>query len=74
MKVTAPDLLKHDIVDEVIPEVTGGSHVDHVGQAALVGDVLERQLAELEEMTPEQLVEARYDRFRKIGALETTLP
>ena len=47
MKLTAPDLLALDIADEVIPEVVGGAHVDPARQAALLGDVLERQLAEL---------------------------
>jgi len=67
MKMTAPDLLSLDIVDEVIPEVTGGAHVDPAGQAAILGDVLERQLAELDGVPPETLVAQRYRRFRRIG-------
>ena len=67
MKMTAPDLLSLDIVDEVIPEVTGGAHVDPADQAAILGDVLERQLAELDGVPPETLVAQRYRRFRRIG-------
>ena len=67
MRLTAPQLRELDIVDEIVPEVTGGAHVDHVAQARLLGDVLERQLAEYADTPPEQLVADRYDRFRKIG-------
>ena len=67
MKMTAPDLAELDIVDEVIPEVTGGAHVDAAGQATLVGDILERQLEELEGWTADQLVSQRHERFRQLG-------
>ena len=67
MKMTAPDLLAQDIADEIVPEVTGGAHVDPARQAELLGEVLERQLAELERMSPEALVASRYRRFRRLG-------
>jgi acetyl-CoA carboxylase carboxyl transferase subunit alpha len=67
MKLTAPDLLALDIADEVIPEVVGGAHVDPARQAALLGDVLERQLAELLTAPAAKLVASRYQRFRRIG-------
>jgi acetyl-CoA carboxylase carboxyl transferase subunit alpha len=67
MKMTAPDLLALDVADEVVPEVTGGAHVDPARQAEILGEVLERQLAELGRATPEALVAARYDRFRRMG-------
>jgi acetyl-CoA carboxylase carboxyl transferase subunit alpha len=70
MKLTAPDLLKNDIVDTIIPEVSGGAHVDHEAQAKIVSEVLVRQLAELDGLDPDDLVAQRYDRFRRIGALE----
>lgn len=67
MKMTAPDLLALDVADEIVPEVPGGAHVDPARQAAIVGDVLERQLAELETYGGEALVEHRYRRFRRMG-------
>jgi acetyl-CoA carboxylase carboxyl transferase subunit alpha len=70
MKMTAPDLLALDVVDEVIPEVTGGAHVDSPRQATLVGDVLERQLAELERLPVDTLLAGRYDRFRRMGRVQ----
>jgi acetyl-CoA carboxylase carboxyl transferase subunit alpha len=67
MKITAPDLLAMQIIDEIIPEVTGGAHVDPAGQAKRIGDVLERQLAELDTLGPRELVADRHDRFRRLG-------
>jgi len=67
MKMTAPDLLALDVADEIVPEVVGGAHVDPARQAAIVGDVLERQLAELEALEVDELVGARYGRFRRMG-------
>ena len=70
MKLTAPDLHNLDLVDEIIPEVTGGAHVDPARQAALIGDVLERQLGELEQLGAEELVRSRFDRFRRMGVFQ----
>ncbi|HEX4825582.1 MAG TPA: acetyl-CoA carboxylase carboxyltransferase subunit alpha [Candidatus Polarisedimenticolaceae bacterium] len=67
MKMTAPDLLALDIIDEIVPEVVGGAHVDPARQAAILGDVLERQLLDLERQAPDALIAARYDRFRRMG-------
>lgn len=67
MKMTAPDLLAQDIADEIVPEVTGGAHVDPARQAQILGDVLERQLAELEGTGTDALLASRYARFRRIG-------
>jgi acetyl-CoA carboxylase carboxyl transferase subunit alpha len=67
MKMTAPDLLELDVVDEIIPEVPGGAHVDPQRQAESIGDVLERQLRELETASGKDLVADRYERYRRIG-------
>jgi acetyl-CoA carboxylase carboxyl transferase subunit alpha len=67
MKITAKDLKEFGIVDEIVPEPEGGAHTDHEGAARLLGEVLERQLAELTLTRPEKLIEGRYDKFRKMG-------
>jgi acetyl-CoA carboxylase carboxyl transferase subunit alpha len=72
MRITAPDLRRFDIVDEIIPEVVGGAHVDPARQAEMVGDVLERQLAGLESQSGKALIDGRYDRFRRMGVFTTT--
>jgi acetyl-CoA carboxylase carboxyl transferase subunit alpha len=72
MKTTAPDLHRLDIVDEVIPEVTGGAHVDPARQASLVGDVIDRQIRDLTHLDADGLIGQRYQRFRRLGKfLET---
>jgi acetyl-CoA carboxylase carboxyl transferase subunit alpha len=70
MRLTAQDLVRLDVVDRIIPEVTGGAHVDPVDQAARVGEVLEEQLHELDALGPDELVRARYDRFRRMGVFD----
>jgi acetyl-CoA carboxylase carboxyl transferase subunit alpha len=67
MKFTAKDLKDFGIVDEIIPEPDGGAHSDHETAARLVGDVIERQLAELALERPKKLLDARYEKFRKMG-------
>jgi acetyl-CoA carboxylase carboxyl transferase subunit alpha len=68
LKITAPHLLELGIIDEIVSEPTGGAHQDHDGAALLLGDVLARQLRELEQLSPDELRDDRYRRFRKLGA------
>jgi acetyl-CoA carboxylase carboxyl transferase subunit alpha len=72
MKVTAPDLLSVKLIDEIIPEINGGAHVDHQRQAVLLGDVIERQLDELCEQDGQALIDGRYDRFRRLGQFKVS--
>lgn len=67
MKFTAKDLKDFGIVDEIIPEPEGGAHSDHEGTARQVGDVLEKQLAELSLERPKSLMDARYEKFREMA-------
>lgn len=67
LKLTAQDLAELDLIDEIVPEVTGGAHVDPAAQAGLLGDLLEKQLGELEALDPDDLVRGRYERFRRMG-------
>ena len=67
MKVTAPELAEMGLVDEVIAEPYGGAHNDH----RVAGDHLKvavvKQLAILEKLSEEDLMEQRYQKFRKVG-------
>ncbi len=67
LRLTAPDLKQLDVVDEVIPEPPGGAHSDPQGTIVAVGRVIDRQLEELAALGPDELVEDRYQRFRRIG-------
>ena len=64
----SPDLLELGIVDSVVEEPPGGAHQDPRGAAKLLDAALSDALAGLLELTPDELVEQRYQRFRKMGA------
>jgi acetyl-CoA carboxylase carboxyl transferase subunit alpha len=68
MRMTAPDLLELGVVDRVVEEPPGGAHQDARAAARLLDLALADALAELLQMTPEELVDQRYRRFRGIGA------
>src|SRR5579862_8090381 len=67
LKLTAPDLLRLGIIDGIIPEPPEGAHTDADAAAAFVGATLRASLEQLEAMTPEELVEQRYAKFRQMG-------
>ena len=66
-KPTAPDLLKLNIVDQVIREPLGGAHRDPIAATRNVKRAMRKHLTELMEMTEEQLIEQRYERYRNLG-------
>lgn len=67
LKITTEDLIKLKIVDEVIPEPLGGAHRDPAIAAAALKSTLKNNLKELLKLPVDQLVEKRYEKFRKIG-------
>jgi len=68
LKLTAPDLLELEVVDAVIPEPLGGAHTDPAEACRRVGDALEAALEELDGTPVDELLEARYRKFRRLGA------
>lgn len=70
MKITATDLAGFGVVDEVVPEPPGGAHTDHEALFRTLGELLTRQLEELSHLSPEELVQRRYERFRNMGRLD----
>jgi acetyl-CoA carboxylase carboxyl transferase subunit alpha len=67
LKITARDLNELGIIDEIIPEPEGGAHLDHEASAASVGRALDRSLRELLSLTPRELLQQRYEKFRRMG-------
>lgn len=67
MKITANDMLELKLVDGVVPEPTGGAHNDHDRAAELLKQSLMSALGELKQLSPDQLLEARYNKFRNMG-------
>jgi acetyl-CoA carboxylase carboxyl transferase subunit alpha len=68
LRITSSDLLALRIVERIIDEPPGGAHQDVAAAAKLLDEALGEGLAELLTRTPEELVEDRYMRFRKLGA------
>lgn len=70
LKLTAKDNLSLGIVDSVVDEPVGGAHRDPDGAAKMLEAWIAANLAGLDALSPEALVEARYQRFRKLGSFD----
>ncbi|MBK9262244.1 MAG: acetyl-CoA carboxylase carboxyltransferase subunit alpha [Polyangiaceae bacterium] len=68
LKITAPELLHLGVVDAVVEEPTGGAHQDHDKAASLLDAALWPALTALDSLSPDDLVENRYRRFRALGS------
>jgi acetyl-CoA carboxylase carboxyl transferase subunit alpha len=71
LKLTADDLARFGIVDEIIPEPLGGAHRDAGGVVTRVLDAIDAALKQLTELTPERLLEERYRKYRRLGEWQT---
>ena len=69
LKLTAPDLLKMGIIDEVIPEPLGGAHTDSERMGQTLKETIKKNLQELNALKEEELLKLRYKKFRRIGAI-----
>ena len=74
LKLTAPDLLRVGVIDEIVPEPTGGAHTNHNLAAALFDTALERALVSVSAMDSATRLEARYQKFRSMGARAISEP
>ena len=70
MRITAIDLKRLNIIDDIVPEPNGGAHADPARAAELLGPYLEKALKELQKLKPAALPEERYKKFRKMGVFE----
>ena len=71
LRITARDLLGLGVIDEIVDEPPGGAHLNHDGAAQLLDASLEPALERLISMSGEELREARYQKFRRMGAVES---
>ncbi|MDO7788487.1 acetyl-CoA carboxylase carboxyltransferase subunit alpha [Desulforamulus aquiferis] len=67
LKLTAQDLMRLGVIDEIIPEPLGGAHSDLESTYNKVDHYLERNLKSLIEQDVDELVQARYEKFRAMG-------
>jgi acetyl-CoA carboxylase carboxyl transferase subunit alpha len=67
LKLTAQDLMRLGVVDEIVPEPEGGAHRDHDTAAANLGSALRRNLKQALKTPVDELLKQRYVKFRKLG-------
>jgi acetyl-CoA carboxylase carboxyl transferase subunit alpha len=67
LKITAPDMLQLGLIDGIIPEPAGGAQNDYEQASALVGQALSTALTEIGAMTVPERLDARYEKFRRMG-------
>ena len=67
LRITAGDLYELRVVDEIVPEPTGGAHANHEATAASLREVLLRHVEELRKYKPDKLVRRRREKFLRIG-------
>lgn len=67
LKLTAEDLLRLGVIDEIMPEPAGGAHTDHARTAETLSQTLERHVAELEELDTPDLLARRAAKYRTLG-------
>ncbi|RLA77777.1 MAG: acetyl-CoA carboxylase carboxyl transferase subunit alpha, partial [Deltaproteobacteria bacterium] len=70
LKLTAQDLHRLGVIDEIVPEPLGGAHRDHQGAAHMLKEALIRHLMELKGMSTDELLKERYQKFRRMGAVD----
>ena len=69
LNLTAPDLLRLGIVDEIIREPLGGAHRHHKRVAIMLKKALRKNLHLVSHLAPEKLIEKRHEKFRKLGEI-----
>lgn len=67
LQLTAKDLKRLGVIDQVVPEPVGGAHRNHKEAAELLQTVLQQELQVLAKMSVAELVDARYKKFRVLG-------
>ncbi len=74
LRLTAPHLKRFGVIDEILPEPPGGAHSQPSAMADTLKEALKRHLGALEKLAEEDLLEHRYQRFRRIGHFEEAGP
>jgi acetyl-CoA carboxylase carboxyl transferase subunit alpha len=69
LKLTARDLKRLGVIDEILEEPIGGAHRNPAEMFQRVRERLDHHLSELERLPPDQLIEKRYEKFRRMGSV-----
>ena len=67
LKITAQDMLKFGIIDEIIPEPVGGAHRDIKVTMNIMGDIIEKRLNTLQSLAQNELLKLKEEKYLKIG-------
>jgi acetyl-CoA carboxylase carboxyl transferase subunit alpha len=77
MKITAEDVWRFGIADQIVPEPPGGAHLDPVAAASALGDAFRATLGELdrsygcgEALDADRLLQDRFEKYRRIGVFD----
>lgn len=70
LKMTAKDLLALGVIDEIVSEPLGCAHRNHAAMAAALKKSIGQHLAQLSDLPSEDLLAARYEKFRKMGVYQ----
>lgn len=70
LKLTAQDLLSLGLIDRIVPEPRGGAHLDYDEAARLLDAYLVEALARVSELPIDELLQRRYEKFRRMGAFQ----
>jgi acetyl-CoA carboxylase carboxyl transferase subunit alpha len=73
LRITAEDNFEMGFCDEVIPEPPGGAHHDYDTAAAALAEALDRNLSQLEKLSTQELLDARYKKFRNMAQYYETV-
>src|SRR6187455_347449 len=72
LRLTAPDLMKVGVIDEIVKEPKGGAHTNHELAATVLDASLSRALAEVGQMGSQARLDARYRKWRAMGDVGMT--
>jgi len=67
LRITAKDLSELGCIDGVVSEPEGGAHRDHEAAGAMLAEVLQKHLSELKALSIQDLIDARYSKFRNMA-------
>lgn len=70
LKLTSASAKEYGLIDEIVAEPRGGAHRDPIESASIVKEAILRNLADLKDLSPSQIKDQRYDKFRSMGRFE----
>jgi acetyl-CoA carboxylase carboxyl transferase subunit alpha len=70
LKLTGDDMLKNGLIDKIIKEPTGGAHCDRETMFKTVKNELKKTIKELKELSPEELIDQRIEKFSAMGVVQ----